>query len=85
MAYPVDRNPVVTGRFSPDFQPPAGGDALRARLESRLGALREEFAQGQDQLNQAEARARYLREQLLRLAGAIQVLEEELGAHGDPG
>jgi len=81
----MDRDPVVTGRFPPDPQPPAGVDALRARLESRLGALREEFAQGQDQLNQAEARVRYLREQLLRIAGAIQVLEEELDAQGDRG
>ena len=81
----MDRNPVVTGPVPPDPPPPAGADALRARLASRLGALREEFAQGQDQLNQAEARARYLREQLLRIAGAIQVLEEELAAQGDRG
>lgn len=77
----MDRDPVVTG----DAQPPAGADALRARLEQRLGALRDEFARGQEQLGETEARLRHLREQLLRIAGAIQVLEEELDAQGDRG
>ena len=50
-----------------------------------LWQARDEFARGQEQLIQAEARARELRETLLRIAGAIQVLEEELAAPPGPG
>jgi hypothetical protein len=49
------------------------------RLRDRLAKLRDEFASGQTQLIQAEARVRELRETLLRISGAIQVLSEELG------
>ena len=77
MVHTVDRNPVITGRLPPETEPVAdGSDAMRARLESRLATLRDEFARGQEQLIQTEARARELREKLLRIAGAIQVLEE---------
>jgi chromosome segregation ATPase len=49
------------------------------RLKERLETLREEFNQGQSQLIQAETRVRELRETLLRISGAIQVLSEEFG------
>jgi chromosome segregation ATPase len=52
---------------------------MEDRLKERLSQLREEFANGQAQLVQAEARVRDLRETLLRISGAIQVLSEELG------
>ncbi|NPU13611.1 hypothetical protein HL667_27775 [Bradyrhizobium sp. 83012] len=52
---------------------------MEDRLKERLSQLREEFASGQTQLVQAEARVRDLRETLLRISGAIQVLSEELG------
>ena len=52
---------------------------IEDRLKERLTQLREEFASGQTQLVQAEARVRELRETLLRISGAIQVLSEELG------
>ncbi|MGJ5219339.1 hypothetical protein ACQR1Q_20995 [Bradyrhizobium oligotrophicum] len=52
---------------------------MEDRLKERLAQLREEFAGGQTQLVQAEARVRDLRETLLRISGAIQVLSEELG------
>jgi len=52
---------------------------MENRLKERLTQLREEFASGQTQLVQAEARVRELRETLLRISGAIQVLSEELG------
>ena len=52
---------------------------MEDRLKERLTQLREEFASGQTQLVQAEARVRELRETLLRISGAIQVLSEELG------
>ena len=75
----MDRNPVLAGRLPPQA---AVDDAMRERLQSRLATLREEFGRGQEQLIQTEARARELREKLLRIAGAIQVLEEELVAPG---
>ncbi len=53
--------------------------AKERRLKDRLEKLREEFNQGQAQLVQAEMRVRDLRETLLRISGAIQVLTEEFG------
>jgi hypothetical protein len=55
------------------------------RLKERLQKLREEFNQGQSQLVQAEARVRDLRETLLRISGAIQVLSEEFGEEAGEG
>ena len=52
---------------------------MKARLEKRLEELRAEFETGQKKLAEIEAQAGSLRETLLRIAGAIQVLEEELG------
>jgi hypothetical protein len=52
---------------------------MEPRVRERLRKLREEFANGQAQLTQVESRARDLREMLLRIAGAIQVLTEVLG------
>ena len=52
---------------------------MREQLEQRLEELRAEFEAGQQQLADLEARAASLRETLLRISGAIQVLEEELG------
>jgi chromosome segregation ATPase len=54
-------------------------NATDRRLRERLAKLQEEFSSGQTQLLQAEARVRDLRETLLRISGAIQVLSEELG------
>lgn len=51
---------------------------MKERLEKRLAELRVEFKAGQEQLNDLEAKSRDLRHTLLRIAGAIQVLEEEL-------
>jgi chromosome segregation ATPase len=59
--------------------------ARERRLKERLEKLREEFNQGQSQLVQAEARVRDLRETLLRISGAIQVLSEEFGEGGSEG
>lgn len=52
---------------------------MRERLEERLGELHSEFESGQKKLAELETQARSLRETLLRISGAIQVLEEELG------
>jgi hypothetical protein len=47
-------------------------ELLRARLEE----LKVEFESGQAKLREAERQAVFLRETLLRISGAIQVLEE---------
>jgi predicted nuclease with TOPRIM domain len=49
-------------------------------MHERLEKLRAEFARGQERLSQLEAEAAQLRQTMLRISGAIQVLEEELGA-----
>lgn len=48
-------------------------------LQTRLAALRDEFATGQKLLADYEARAAAVREQLLRIDGAMRVLSELLG------
>ncbi|MCA3422628.1 MAG: hypothetical protein INF81_06745 [Roseomonas sp.] len=53
---------------------------LRDQMNERLEKLRAEFARGQERLSQLEAEAAQLRQTMLRISGAIQVLEEELGA-----
>jgi uncharacterized coiled-coil protein SlyX len=51
---------------------------LREQLEQRLRDLKAEYAAGQQMLTELESRQAHLRETLLRISGAIQVLEEEL-------
>ena len=51
---------------------------MREQLENRLNELKSEFEVGQNKLNELEAQAANLRNTLLRISGAIQVLEEEL-------
>jgi len=53
---------------------------LRDQMNERLEKLRAEVARGQERLSQLEAEAAQLRQTMLRISGAIQVLEEELGA-----
>ncbi len=48
------------------------------RLESRLKALKHDFDAGRTVLREIEEQDRTLREKLLRISGAIQVLEEVL-------
>lgn len=55
-------------------------DALmRERLQNRLQALKAEFENGQRRLAAMDEETTRLRNTLLRISGAIQVLEEELG------
>jgi septal ring factor EnvC (AmiA/AmiB activator) len=49
------------------------------QLEERLDQLRQEFASGQNQLAELDQKRANLRDTLLRISGAIQVLEETLG------
>jgi hypothetical protein len=51
---------------------------MRERIHTRLAALRQELEAGQAELQLIERRQAYLRETLLRIGGAIQVLEELL-------
>ena len=48
------------------------------QLEKRLAQLRQEFASGQNQLAELDQKRANLRDTLLRISGAIQVLRETL-------
>ena len=52
----------------------------RAALDTRLAALRQELVAGQQELAQVHERRAFLTETLLRISGAVQVLEELLAA-----
>lgn len=58
---------------------------MKEQLEKRLSELRAEFDTGQKKLEELETQASNLRAMLLRISGAIQVLEEELGKAEDSG
>ncbi|NEN97633.1 MAG: hypothetical protein F6K50_19515 [Moorea sp. SIO3I7] len=51
---------------------------MKQQLEQRLTSLKTEFESGQTMLTELEAKKANLTETLLRISGAIQVLEEML-------
>jgi hypothetical protein len=51
---------------------------MRDQLEARLVELEEEFLVGERRLREIDAQQALLRETLLRMSGAIQVLKELL-------
>lgn len=55
---------------------------MREQIEARLEELRREFETGNTRLRELEDQATMLRQTLLRISGAIQVLEEALAATG---
>ena len=55
---------------------------MREQLEKRLEELRAEFDKGKTTLQELEAKTSNVREMMLRLSGAIQVLQEELERDG---
>ncbi len=56
--------------------------SMKEQLEQRLQQLKEEFQKGQQMLAEAEAQCQNIKESLMRINGAIQVLEEELSKEG---
>lgn len=52
---------------------------MREKIENRLSELRTEFEVGQKVMAELEVRQANLRSTLLRIGGAMQVLEELLG------
>jgi hypothetical protein len=57
---------------------------MREESERRLAELKAEFEAGQQMLADLETRQADLRETLLRISGAIQVLEELLAQASPP-
>ncbi|HEY3341832.1 MAG TPA: hypothetical protein VGK81_07430 [Anaerolineae bacterium] len=58
---------------------------METQLANRLQTLREEFDKGQRQLEQLDHQRQEVRDTLLRISGAIQVLEElSAGASSSP-
>jgi len=58
---------------------------MKKQLELRLTELKAEFESGQKMLAELEAKQANLRTMLLRISGAIQVLEEELAKERQAG
>jgi prefoldin subunit 5 len=52
---------------------------MKEKIGARLAELREEFEAGQRLLAELDEKREKLRESMLRIAGAIQVLEEMVG------
>jgi uncharacterized coiled-coil protein SlyX len=57
---------------------------MQERIEQRLEELKSEFEKGQQTLEGLEAQAADVRQTLLRISGAIQVLEEMLESPDRP-
>lgn len=57
---------------------------MKEQLRRRLEELKKEFETGQARLRELEAEQAYTRETLLRISGAIQVLEEALAGESKP-
>ena len=53
---------------------------MREQLEQRVSELKAEQEKGQQMLAELEGKAAELRQTLLRISGAIQVIEELLAA-----
>jgi hypothetical protein len=51
---------------------------MKEQLEHRLAALKAEFETGQRMLAELESKQAELKNTLIRISGAVQVLEEEL-------
>jgi prefoldin subunit 5 len=54
-------------------------------MEQRLAELRQELERGEAHLELLDRQRQEVRDTLLRISGAIQVLEELVGADAPPG
>lgn len=54
---------------------------MHQQLTARLESLKKEFELGQKKLQELDTEANNVRSTLLRISGAVQVLEEELSKH----
>jgi predicted nuclease with TOPRIM domain len=61
------------------------GEAVQAQIQARLEALKKELETGQNELQKVEAQRTYLHETMLRISGAVQMLEELLAEGGPAG
>ncbi len=52
---------------------------MKKQMEKRLKELRDEFDSGQQMITETEASLANMRTSMLRISGAVQVLEEQLG------
>ena len=52
---------------------------MKEQLEKRLAELKAEFESGQKVMAELDTKQANLRDTLLRISGAIQILEEEIG------
>jgi hypothetical protein len=57
---------------------------MKTQLETRLAELKVEFAAGQKNMTELQTKQNDLHAMLLRISGAIQVIEEELTKAGSP-
>ena len=57
---------------------------MQEKLQQRLQSLKSEYEAGQKMMAELEARQTNLRDTLLRITGAIQVLEEALSEANEP-
>ena len=57
---------------------------MQEKVQKRLEELRSEFEAGQRMLAELDARRAELQQTLLRIGGAVQVLEELLDGQADP-
>lgn len=51
---------------------------MKEKLQKRLAELKQEYESGQKMMTELETKQSNLRDTLLRISGAIQILEEEL-------
>lgn len=54
---------------------------MEEKIRARLKELKEEYQKGQERLMALEQETTNLRNTVLRISGAIQVLEELIGGH----
>ncbi|MDT5295136.1 MAG: hypothetical protein QOJ76_2016 [Acidobacteriota bacterium] len=57
---------------------------MREQLEQRLGELRAQYEHGLKVMSELETQQATLRRTLLRISGAVEVLEEELNRSAQP-